>query len=61
MGMILVLTYALGVMVAWIQLQYWFRKEEMTEDVAADLVILSLLSWAIYLVYYIEHKGQDKS
>lgn len=61
MSMILVLTYALGVVVAWIQLQYWFREEEMTEDVAADLVILSLLSWAIYLVYYIENKRHDKS
>lgn len=59
MGMILVLTYALGVVVAWIQLQYWFRKEEMTEDVAADLVILSMLSWAIYLVYYIENRNKD--
>ena len=61
MGMILVLTYALGVVVAWIQLQYWFRKEEMTEDLAADLVILSLLSWAIYLVYHIENRNNDKS
>ncbi len=58
--MTVLIIYLIGVAVAWIQLQYWFRDEDFTEDEAASIFILSTLSWFIYILYYIEHWKQDK-
>ena len=51
----IVMIYLLGVLVARVQLQYWFRERLLLDEDYQTLAILSALSWAIYPAYLIEY------
>lgn len=49
------IVYIAGVLVARLQLQYWFRERLILDEDYQAIMVLSALSWAIYPAYLIEY------
>jgi hypothetical protein len=44
-----------GVLVAWVQLQYWFKDRILLNEDFQVLTALSFLSWLVYPIYLIAY------
>lgn len=53
--MVLIILYMVGVLVAWVQLQYWFKDRILLNEDFQVLTALSFLSWLVYPIYLIAY------
>lgn len=53
--MVCIILYMIGVLVAWVQLQYWFKDKIILKDDFQALTVLSFLSWLVYPIYVIAY------
>lgn len=53
--MVCIILYMVGVLVAWVQLQYWFKDRIILKDDFQALTVLSFLSWLVYPIYAIAY------
>lgn len=53
--MVFIILYMVGVLVAWVQLQYWFKDRILLNEDFQVLTALSFLSWLVYPIYLIAY------
>lgn len=53
--MVCIILYMVGVLVAWVQLQYWFKDKILLNEDFQVLTVLSFLSWLVYPIYGIAY------
>jgi hypothetical protein len=53
--MVFIILYMIGVLVAWVQLQYWFKDRILLNEDFQVLTALSFLSWLVYPIYLIAY------
>jgi len=53
--MVFIILYMVGVLVAWVQLQYWFKDRILLNEDFQALTALSFLSWLVYPIYLIAY------
>ena len=53
--MVFIILYIVGVLVAWVQLQYWFKDRILLNEDFQVLTALSFLSWLVYPIYLIAY------
>lgn len=46
--------WLIGAIVAWFQIKHWSKGNELTPEDRQTMIILSLLSWAIYPISALE-------
>lgn len=52
---VFLIIWYIGVIVAWHQVRYWFKDCEFKFPMDyAVLAVISLLSWGVYVIYFIE-------
>ena len=53
--MVFIILYMIGVLVAWVQLQCWFKDRILLNEDFQVLTALSFLSWLVYPIYLIAY------